>query len=73
MQVTVVASDGGLTTRQALTVTVTNLNEAGSLTLSSEHPQVETPFTVTLTDPDIVSDYHLGLGAVREPEYVDGD
>ena len=53
--VTVVASDGGLTTQQALTITVTNLDEAGSLTLSSEYPQVETPFTATLSDPDIVS------------------
>ena len=55
-EVTVVASDGDLTTQQALTVTVNNLDEAGSLTLSSEYPQVETALTATLSDPDIVSD-----------------
>ena len=54
-EVTVVASDGDLTTPQALTVTVNNLDEAGSLTLSSEQPQVDTPFTATLTDPDGVT------------------
>ena len=55
--VTVHASDG--TTRpatQALTITVNNLDEAGSLTLSSEQPEVETLFTATLTDPDGASD-----------------
>ena len=55
-EVTVVASDGDLTTRQALTVTVKNLDEAGSLTLSSEQPQVDTPFVATLSDPDSASD-----------------
>ena len=52
-EVTVVASDGDLTTPQALTVTVNNLDEAGSLTLSSEYPQVDAALTATLTDPDI--------------------
>ena len=51
-EVTVVASDGDLTTQQALTVTVNNLDEAGSLTLSSEYPQVETALTAALTEPD---------------------
>ena len=50
--VTVEASDGDLTTPQALTVTVNNLNEAGSLTLSSEQPQVGTALTTTLSDLD---------------------
>ena len=55
-EVTVVASDGDLTTRQALTVTVNNLDEAGSLTLSSEQPEVDAELTATLTDPDGASD-----------------
>ena len=50
--VTVEASDGDLTTPQALTVTVNNLDEAGRLTLSSEQPQVGTALTATLTDLD---------------------
>ena len=50
--VTVEASDGDLTTLQALTVTVNNLDEAGSLTLSSEQPQVGTALTATLSDLD---------------------
>ena len=52
---TVVASDGDLPTQQALTVTVNNLDEAGSLTLSSEYPQVDTALAAILTEPDIVS------------------
>ena len=54
--VTVQASDGTGTTSpatQALTITINNLDEAGSLTLSSEQPQVDTALTATLTDPDI--------------------
>ncbi len=51
-QVTMRASDGTNTTRRAVTVTVTNVDEAGSVTLSSVQPQVGTPFVATLTDPD---------------------
>ena len=50
--VIVQASDGDNATPQALTVTVNNLDEAGSLTLSSEQPQVETALTATLSDLD---------------------
>ena len=46
------ASDGSLTGKHTVTVTVTNVDEEGSLSLSSEQPQVGTPLTATLTDPD---------------------
>ena len=52
---TVVASDGDNTTTQALTITITNLDEAGSLSLSAKQPQEGTALTATLSDPDIVS------------------
>ena len=46
------AFDGSLTGKHAVSVTVTNVDEEGSLNLSSEQPQVGTPLTATLTDPD---------------------
>ena len=46
------AFDGSLTGKHTVTVTVTNVDEEGSLSLSSEQPQVGTPLTATLTDPD---------------------
>ena len=54
--VTVQASDGTTSpATQALTLTINNLNEAGSLTLSSEQPQVGTPYVATLSDLDGVT------------------
>ena len=50
--VTVRASDGENSDALAVTVTVTNVDEPGALSLSSEQPQVGTPLTATLTDPD---------------------
>ncbi len=50
--VTVIASDGEFTDELPVTVSVTNEDEAGSLTLSSVQPQVDTALTATLTDPD---------------------
>ena len=35
-----------------VTITVTNVEEAGTLGLSSVQPQVDTPLTATLSDPD---------------------
>ena len=48
------AFDGAHTGTLDVTVTVTNVDEAGSLTLSSEQPLVGTELTATLTDPDQV-------------------
>ena len=50
--VTVEVSDGEFTDELDVTVSVTNEDEAGSLTLSSVQPQVDTALTATLTDPD---------------------
>ena len=38
-----------------MTITVTNVEEAGEVTLSSTQPQVGTALTATLADPDVVS------------------
>ncbi len=38
-----------------VTITVTNVDEAGTVTLTSTQPIVGTPLTATLTDPDDVS------------------
>ena len=38
-----------------VTISVTNVEEAGEVTLSSVQPQVGTALTATLTDPDVVS------------------
>ena len=35
-----------------VTITVTNVDEEGTVTLSSSQPQEGTPLTATLTDPD---------------------
>ena len=50
--VTVQASDGNNISRLDMTVTVTNVEEAGTVELSSVQPQVDTPLTATLDDPD---------------------
>ena len=50
--VTVQASDGRNINRLEVSVTVTNVEEAGTVTLSSVQPQVSSPLTATLTDPD---------------------
>ena len=52
-KVTVVATDDdGITGEQAVTVSVTNVNEGGSLSLSSMQPQSGVALTATLSDPD---------------------
>ena len=51
-QVTVRVSDGTNTSMAGVTVTVTNVDEDGSILLSSVQPEEDTPFTATLRDPD---------------------
>ena len=60
---TVVATDAGvdsnnkMTAERAVVVTVTNVDEDGTITLSSEQPKVGIALTATLEDPDgIVAD-----------------
>ncbi len=52
---TVQASDGNNINRRDVTVTVTNVEEPGTVELSSVQPQVDTPLTATLDDPDEVT------------------
>ena len=51
-QVTVEVSDGTNTSSAGVTVTVTNVDEDGSILLSSVQPEQDTPFTATVKDPD---------------------
>ena len=54
--VTVTATDPfGASDSIAVTITVTNVDEPGKVTLSSSQPQEGTPLTASLTDPDVVS------------------
>ena len=50
--VTVTASDGTLTAAVDVTVTVTNIDEAGTVTLSTDQPPARAEITAALTDPD---------------------
>ncbi len=50
--VTVTASDGALTATVDVTVTVTNIDEAGTVTLSTNQPPARAEITAALTDPD---------------------
>ena len=52
---TVSVSDGEAADSITVTVSVTNLVEDGTITLSSRQPQVGTAFAATLTDPNITS------------------
>ena len=52
-EVTVTATDpSSLTTSITVTITITNVEEAGTVTLLPVQPQVGTPLTAELTDPD---------------------
>ena len=61
--VTVVATDAGvdsknkMTAERAVVVTIMNVDEVGTVTLSSEQPKIRIPLTATLEDPDgVVAD-----------------
>ena len=53
-EVTVQASDGGVgtTATKGVTIEVTNVDERGTVTLSTLQPQVDRPIMATLDDPD---------------------
>ncbi len=50
--VSVSVDDGALSATVTTTVSVSNIDEAGTVTLSSTTPQVGVPLTATLSDPD---------------------
>ena len=50
--VTVRASDGALTTDGPVTISIENVDEAGTVTLSTNNPRARVPLTARLTDPD---------------------
>ena len=50
--VTVAASDGALTAAVDVTVTITNIDEAGTVALSTDQPAARAEITAALTDPD---------------------
>ena len=52
---TVAASDGSTTVTKDVTVTVTNVDEPGTLTLSPTRPRIGTALTAAVTDPDGVT------------------
>ena len=51
-EVSVNVTDGTNTSTADLSITVTNVEEAGTVFLSSLQPEVDIPLTATLTDPD---------------------
>ena len=51
-RVTILGSDGDNTAPLDITVTVTNQDEKGTITLSSLQPKTDSPLTATLRDPD---------------------
>ena len=50
--VTMTASDGTLTATVDVTVTITNIDEAGTVALSTNQPPARAEITAALTDPD---------------------
>ena len=62
-EVTVQASDGGAaatTAMEPVTIEVTNVEEPGTITLSTLQPQVGVVITAMLTDPDNIGGDNLG-------------
>ena len=55
--VTVITTDNeGASSSRALVITVTNVDEPGSVSMSTSQPAVEQALTATLTDPDMKID-----------------
>ena len=72
-EVTVEASRGGVTVTRSVTVTVTDVDEAGIVSLSSTQPRLGVALTATLTDPDGVRERAAWrLGALDPPQRLDG-
>jgi hypothetical protein len=65
-EVTLSANDGTYDAMRAVTITVTNVDEDGELTLSSATPAVDVPLTATLEDPDEVVDASVEWQWARE-------
>ena len=58
--VTVTANDGnGGTADQDVTITVTNLEEPGTVTLSTNQPSARTAVTATVSDPRRERHWHV--------------
>ena len=71
--VTVQASDGGVDTpaMEEVTIEITNVDEPGTVMLSTLRPQVNVPISATLDDPDnamvmgtITWQWHRGSSAI---------
>ena len=52
------ASDGAESDTENVVIEVTNVDEPGTVTLSTLQPQVEVPLTATLSDSDVVVERH---------------
>ena len=73
VRVTVTDSDG-VSTHRDVAVTVTNLEEAGTVSLSNRQPEVETPITASLSDIDggetgITWEWHWADDAQGNPSW----
>ena len=72
--VTVQASDGGVdtTASKAVTIDVTNVDEPGTVTLSTLQPQLGEEVTATLADPDNVTDTTISWQWYRGTRAITG-
>ena len=72
--VTVLAQAGSAFTLKSVTVTVTDENEAGAISLDTARTKAAAELTATLTDPDGVTgrDGHLAVGALSGPQHLGG-
>ena len=65
-------SDGVLTGKLPVTITITNIDERGEIELSSEQPQVGTPLTATLETTTAASPTSPGSGRATQPPRLTG-